>query len=578
MIHFKKIRWKNFLSTGNAFSEIELDKSPTTLIVGTNGAGKSTMLDAICFALFNKPFRRINKPQLINAINEKDCVVEVEFNIGSKEYLVKRGMKPNLFEIYQNGKMLNQEASAVDQQKSLEQTILKLNYKSFTQVVILGSSTFVPFMQLPPAHRREVIEDLLDIKIFSAMNIILKDRVRILKENIRELDSKIEIVKEKVNIQKRFIADLKEQSEKNTKEKEEKIEKIQDEIKFLDSFNVLKMEACQKLEEDLSGMDNVETQLNQLKVFESKFTDKTKKLNSDYKFFTDNDKCPTCKQSITEEFRDQTKIDITKNLEEIKKASAELEEKINDISATVKIKQDFLSQMRTMQQEINSNYKEIEWKKNQISELETDINNQKSSNANISREEKKIKEIISEGVGLEKNLSQIKKDRDNHEVITSLLKDTGIKARIIKKYLPVMNQLINKFLKEMDFYVSFHLDENFEESIKSRMRDDFTYASFSEGEKMRIDLALLFTWRTIAKMKNSANTNLLILDEIFDSSLDVNGTDDFLRILKSFSEGTNVFVISHKPDVLQDKFQTVLRVEKQRNFSVIKEDTVAYAS
>jgi DNA repair exonuclease SbcCD ATPase subunit len=578
MIHFKKIRWKNFLSTGNAFSEIELDKSPTTLIVGTNGAGKSTMLDAICFALFNKPFRRINKPQLINAINEKDCVVEVEFNIGSKEYLVKRGMKPNLFEIYQNGKMLNQEASAVDQQKSLEQTILKLNYKSFTQVVILGSSTFVPFMQLPPAHRREVIEDLLDIKIFSAMNIILKDRVRILRDNIRELDSKIEIVKEKVNIQKRFIADLKEQSEKNTKEKEDKIKKIEEEIKFLDSFNVLKLEACQQIENDLSGMDNVESQLNQLKVFESKFTDKSKKLNNDYKFFTENDKCPTCKQSITEEFRDQTKIDITKSLEEIKQASADLQQKINDISATVKTKQDFLSQMRTLQQEIGSNYKEIEWKKNQISDLEAEVKTQNSSNANISREEKKIKEIISEGVQLEKNISQVKKDRDNHEVITSLLKDTGIKARIIKKYLPVMNQLINKFLKEMDFYVSFHLDENFEESIKSRMRDDFTYASFSEGEKMRIDLALLFTWRTIAKMKNSANTNLLILDEIFDSSLDVNGTDDFLRILKSFSEGTNVFVISHKPDVLQDKFQTVLRVEKQRNFSVIKEDSVAYAS
>jgi DNA repair exonuclease SbcCD ATPase subunit len=578
MIHFKKIRWKNFLSTGNAFSEIELDKSPTTLIVGTNGAGKSTMLDAICFALFNKPFRRINKPQLINAINEKDCVVEVEFNIGSKEYLVKRGMKPNLFEIYQNGKMLNQEASAVDQQKSLEQTILKLNYKSFTQVVILGSSTFVPFMQLPPAHRREVIEDLLDIKIFSAMNIILKDRVRILRDNIRELDSKIEIVKEKVNIQKRFIADLKEQSEKNTKEKEDKIKKIEEEIKFLDSFNVLKLEACQQIENDLSGMYNLESQLNQLKVFESKFTDKSKKLNNDYKFFTENDKCPTCKQSITEEFRDQTKIDITKSLEEIKQASADLQQKINDISATVKTKQDFLSQMRTLQQEIGSNYKEIEWKKNQISDLEAEVKTQNSSNANISREEKKIKEIISEGVQLEKNISQVKKDRDNHEVITSLLKDTGIKARIIKKYLPVMNQLINKFLKEMDFYVSFHLDENFEESIKSRMRDDFTYASFSEGEKMRIDLALLFTWRTIAKMKNSANTNLLILDEIFDSSLDVNGTDDFLRILKSFSEGTNVFVISHKPDVLQDKFQTVLRVEKQRNFSVIKEDSVAYAS
>lgn len=575
MIHFKKIRWKNFLSTGNAFSEIELDKSQTTLIVGSNGAGKSTMLDAICFALFNKPFRRINKPQLINAINEKDCVVEVEFNIGSKEYLVKRGMKPNLFEIYQNGKMMNQEASAVDQQKSLEQNILKLNYKSFTQVVILGSSTFVPFMQLPPAHRREVIEDLLDIKIFSAMNVLLKDKVRIIKESIRENESKIELVKEKVNIQQRFLSDLKEQSKKNTEEKEDKIKKIEEEIKFLDSWNVLKLEACQTLENDINEIGNVETELNQLKVFESKFADKNKKLNNDYKFFTDNDSCPTCKQSITEDFRNNTKSEIQNTLDELKTASSELQKKINDISESVTKKQNLVSEIRNLQQEISSNYKEIEWKKNQITDLETEISNQQLSNANIAREQKKIKEIISEGVQLETNLGKIKKDRDNHEVITSLLKDTGIKARIIKKYLPVMNQLINKFLKEMDFYVSFYLDENFEESIKSRMRDDFTYASFSEGEKMRIDLALLFTWRTIAKMKNSANTNLLILDEIFDSSLDTNGTDDFLKILKTFSDNTNVFVISHKPDVLQDKFHTLLRVEKQRNFSVIKEESYA---
>ena len=570
MILFKTVRWKNFLSTGNAFTEVKLDSSASTLIVGSNGAGKSTMLDAICFALFNKPFRKITKGQLVNAVNEKDTLVEIEFSIGSREYLVRRGIKPNLFEIYLNGTMLNQEASVQDQQKTLEQSVLKLNYKSFTQVVVLGSSTFVPFMQLTPPNRREVIEDLLDIRIFSTMNTLLKDRVKSLKDSIRDHEYKLDMAKERVEMQQRFIADLKEQSAANNAQRQGEITSLRDEIVKVQEMVDADMKLCAELQGQVTQYATVDEELGKLRVFESKFKDKKKTFQRDLKFFKKNDTCPTCKQSITEEFRTSKEATITDSISELEKASVDLQAKIDDITTSVTAKQNLLENIQNLQQEIASNNREIRWKQDAIGKIEESIEKTNGGGANLKREQTKLKEIARDGIEVEKNLSSKKKDRDNHDVITNMLKDTGVKAGIIKRYLPIMNQLINRYLKELDFYVSFELNENFEETIKSRFRDEFSYASFSEGEKMRIDLALLFTWRTIAKMKNSANTNLLILDEIFDSSLDVSGTDDFMKILRAFSEDSNVFVISHKPDAMQDRFESVLVVEKKQNFSTIR--------
>ena len=570
MILFKTVRWKNFLSTGNAFTEVKLDSSASTLIVGSNGAGKSTMLDAICFALFNKPFRKITKGQLVNAVNEKDTLVEIEFSIGSREYLVRRGIKPNLFEIYLNGTMLNQEASVQDQQKTLEQSVLKLNYKSFTQVVVLGSSTFVPFMQLTPPNRREVIEDLLDIRIFSTMNTLLKDRVKSLKDSIRDHEYKLDMAKERVEMQQRFITDLKEQSAANNAQRQGEITSLRDEIVKVQEMVDADMKLCAELQGQVTQYATVDEELGKLRVFESKFKDKKKTFQRDLKFFKKNDTCPTCKQSITEEFRTSKEATITDSISELEKASVDLQAKIDDITTSVTAKQNLLESIQNLQQEIASNNREVRWKQDAIGKIEESIEKTNGGGANLKREQAKLKEIARDGIEVEKNLSSKKKDRDNHDVITNMLKDTGVKAGIIKRYLPIMNQLINRYLKELDFYVSFELNENFEETIKSRFRDEFSYASFSEGEKMRIDLALLFTWRTIAKMKNSANTNLLILDEIFDSSLDVSGTDDFMKILRAFSEDSNVFVISHKPDAMQDRFESVLVVEKKQNFSTIR--------
>ena len=570
MILFKTVRWKNFLSTGNAFTEVKLDSSASTLIVGSNGAGKSTMLDAICFALFNKPFRKITKGQLVNAVNEKDTLVEIEFSIGSREYLVRRGIKPNLFEIYLNGTMLNQEASVQDQQKTLEQSVLKLNYKSFTQVVVLGSSTFVPFMQLTPPNRREVIEDLLDIRIFSTMNTLLKDRVKSLKDSIRDHEYKLDMAKERVEMQQRFITDLKEQSAANNAQRQGEITSLRDEIVKVQEMVDADMKLCSELQGQVTQYATVDEELGKLRVFESKFKDKKKTFQRDLKFFKKNDTCPTCKQSITEEFRTSKEATITDSISELEKASVDLQAKIDDITTSVTAKQNLLENIQNLQQEIASNNREVRWKQDAIGKIEESIEKTNGGGANLKREQAKLKEIARDGIEVEKNLSSKKKDRDNHDVITNMLRDTGVKAGIIKRYLPIMNQLINRYLKELDFYVSFELNENFEETIKSRFRDEFSYASFSEGEKMRIDLALLFTWRTIAKMKNSANTNLLILDEIFDSSLDVSGTDDFMKILRAFSEDSNVFVISHKPDAMQDRFESVLVVEKKQNFSTIR--------
>ena len=572
MIIFKSIRWKNFLSTGNAFSEIRLDASPATLIVGANGAGKSTFLDAMCYALFNKPFRKITISQLVNAVNEKDLLVELEFTIGSREYMVRRGRKPNVFEIYLNDTKTKEEASTLEQQKYLEQSILGLNYKSFTQVVVLGSSCFVPFMQLTPPNRREVIEDLLDIRIFSTMNGILKEKCKLIRESIREVEYQFEIAKNKVDTQQSLIEHLKEQSNANTSRRKREIENLEIEIKDITKSVDKDLELSKLYEESLQEYSNVDASLSQLRIYESRFKDKQKAFKKEYKFFESNEHCPTCQQTITEELRTNKKSGITDQLTQIEKATEQLRGELDDILVKISEKNDIVKELSRCQQAISESQREIQYRKRQIKAIEKKIDEATGSNSSLKKEKDKLKELAKDGLKVEESLLDEKRVRDNYNTVTNMLRDTGIKSTIIKKYLPIMNQLINRYLKELDFYVSFELDENFMETIKSRFRDEFSYASFSEGEKMRIDLALLFTWRTIAKMKNSANTNLLILDEIFDSSLDTSGTDDFLKILHTVSDKTNVFVISHKTESLQDKFASTLSVEKKQNFSVITKE------
>ena len=572
MIIFKSVRWKNFLSTGNVFSEIQLDASPATLIVGANGAGKSTFLDAMCYALFDKPFRKITKGQLVNAVNEKELVVELEFSIGSREYMVRRGRKPNVFEIYLNGEKTKEEASTLEQQKYLEQSILGLNYKSFTQVVVLGSSCFVPFMQLTPPNRREVIEDLLDIRIFSTMNGILKERCKGIRETIREVEYQFELAKNKVESQQSLIEHLKEQSNANTTRRKAEIETVEKEIQDITIVVDKDLDLSKSYEESLVEYQTVDTDLSQLRIYESRFKDKQKSFKKEYKFFESNEHCPTCKQTITEELRTNKKSGITDQLKEVEEAAEKLRGELDSILVKIAEKNDIVKELSRCQQAISESQREIQYRKRQIKAIEKKIDEATGSNSSLKKEKDKLKELAKDGLKVEESLLDEKKVRDNYNTVTNMLRDTGIKSTIIKKYLPIMNQLINRYLKELDFYVSFELDENFMETIKSRFRDEFSYASFSEGEKMRIDLALLFTWRTIAKMKNSANTNLLILDEIFDSSLDTSGTDDFLKILHTVSDNTNVFVISHKTESLQDKFASTLKVEKKQNFSVISKE------
>lgn len=555
MIIFEKLRWKNFLSTGNAFTEIDFTRSPNTLIVGENGSGKSTMLDALCFGLFNKPFRSISKGQLLNSVNGKGLSVEVEFKIGTKEYKVIRGVKPNLFEIHCDGSLIDQDASLRDTQKYLEDSVLKLNFKSFTQIVILGSASFTPFMQLPLGSRREIIEDILDIQIFTTMNQVLKDKVNKMKETIRDIEANVEVSKQKAILQKQYIENLENDKKIKIAEIEKQIEDIHASIEEHEKQIVEK-------ETEKNSLGNPKDRMKKLNVFKEKFSSQITKVNKELDFYHNHDDCPTCKQGIPHDFKEEIKNERQKKIEELTNASEQIDTEFETLNKSMEKFIDITDSIANINSEIITSQK-------YLTRLQSDISTAKSNVADIDEEKKKLKDLAK--IVVQHEAERTEKSEESHylSVASNLLKDTGIKTRIIRQYLPAINKLVNKFLASMDFFVQFDLDEKFNETIKSRHRDKFSYASFSEGEKQRIDLALLFTWRTIAKMKNSAATNLLILDEVFDSSLDNNGTDYVMTLLNTIGEEANVFVISHKGDQLFDKFRSVIKFEKKQNYSVI---------
>ena len=566
MILFEKIRWKNFLSTGNQFTEVELNKESTTLIIGNNGAGKSTILDALTFVLFGKSFRKINKPQLINSTNEKDCLVEIEFTIGSTNWMIRRGIKPNVFEIYRNDSLLDQNASAVDQQKYLEQSIIKMNYKSFTQIVILGSSNFVPFMQLNASSRREVIEDLLDIKIFSSMNSIIKEKIRSLKEEIRTFELKKESIKDKVDMQSNFIEELENLGKQNIKDKEDKIMGLLNEEKDLINASEGMNEELARLQGTLEKYIGATEKLRKLGNLKGKISNKVSTITKEHKFFSQNTVCPTCTQDIEESFR-------LNKIEDAQNKAKELQSGYKDLEEAIKKEEERERQFTVLSKEITSlthgisqNNTKVSGCQRQIRNLESEIQRITDQLANRNTEHEKLDSFKEDLKKVYDDLSEKKNLIQYHDFSYSLLKDSGVKSKIIKKYLPLINQQVNRYLQMMDFYINFTLDEEFNETVQSPIHEDFSYSSFSEGEKQRIDLALLFTWREVAKFKNSTNTNLLILDEVFDSSLDGFGTEEFLKIIRFVITDVNVFVISHKTG-MEDRFADVMRFEKVKGFS-----------
>jgi len=567
MILFKRLRWKNLLSTGNHFTELELNGNTNTLVVGTNGSGKSTMLDALCFGLFGKPFRNINKPNLLNSINGRDCVVEIEFSIGNKEYKIVRGIKPNVFEIYQDAVLLNQDAAVRDYQDYLEKFILKLNYKSFTQIVILGSASFTPFMQLSAADRRAIIEDLLDIQIFSTMNSLVKERLSNNKDLTVAKKSDISLLEQKYELKKEHQDKLNENIEAKVKEYEEEIllhretiRTLRGEIDDLEQSKKALAEICAKIPEN-------EKKVAAFRKIESQIEGKISKVGTDRSFYEHNADCPTCRQAITLEFKEGQLTELTTKEQELTSGLTELQAKLSAHEAllrTQKAEEKNLSNVRVQIATTNTGIKGLN---DTIVRLEKEIKqirNPKKESTDID-----VLDTLQSQIELaQEELKQLINDKTYLDVASTLLKDTGIKTNIIKQYLPVINKLVNKYLTSMDFFVNFNLDESFKETIKSRHRDDFSYHNFSEGEKQRIDMALMLTWRAIAKLKNSTNTNLLILDEVFDSSLDTSGTEDLMKILHTL-DGVNLFVISHKGDILQDKFMNTIRFDKVKNFSRI---------
>jgi len=566
MILFEKVRWKNFLSTGNQYTEICFTDNTTNIVIGTNGAGKSTVLDALCFSLFGKPFRKINKPQLVNSVNEKDCKVEVEFSIGNVNWKVIRGIKPNLFEIYRDDTPLNQSAAALDQQKWLEQNVLKMNYKSFTQIVILGSSTFVPFMQLTAANRRDVIEDLLDIRIFSSMNTLIKDKIRNLKDEVKVFDLKKESLTDKVQMQENFINELESRGKKNIEGKELKIGELLVEENTWMGDNEEKNRELTELQGKLEGYSGATEKLRTLGNLKGKISNKVATITKEHKFFTQNTVCPTCDQDIEETFRINRITDAQDKAKELQSGFKELEQAINREEERERQFTALSKEITTLTHGISQNNTKIAGCQRQVRDLESEIQRITDQLANKSSENEKLATFKDNLKTTYDELAQRKDTINYYDFSYSLLKDGGVKTKIIKKYLPLINQQVNKYLQLMDFYINFSLDEEFNETVQSPIHENFSYSSFSEGEKMRIDLALLFTWREVARMKNSVNTNLLIMDEVFDSSLDGLGTEDFLKIIRFIIKDANIFVISHK-ESLHDKFDQVIKFEKVKGFS-----------
>lgn len=567
MILFKKIRWKNFLSTGNIFTEIQLNSNNTTLIVGENGAGKSTLLDALSFVMFGKPFRKINKPQLINTITEKNLVVEVEFSIGSNEYKIVRGIKPNIFEVYQNDKLMNQSAEMKDYQEILEKQIIKVNHKSFCQVVVLGSATFQPFMQLSAYQRREIIEDLLDLQIFTTMNLLLKDKILVNATDIQSSSSERKLLEEKINLVKEHLKEIQNNNEKLIEEKKSRIVETNEQIEKLNNEYWEYENKRKELQDSLVDEDTVSKKINKLGQLKHQIEANLNILNKEVGFFHKYDNCPTCKQQIDDKFKSETITTKEKEIKDIQEGLEKLAEEYEKVDGR-------LNELMQIHSEINNNKLEISRVKTKISSLieyrttlETEILNIDKKTAQ--EEDNKIPDLEKNLKEIETNYYELIDERNILSIASNLLKDGGIKAKIIKQYIPVINKLINKYLSSMEFMCQFELDEEFNETIKSRYRDIFSYASFSEGEKMRINLAILFTWRAIAKLRNSINTNILIMDEVFDSSLDTNGTEEFLKIINSLTSDTNTFIISHKSDQLYDKFAKVIKFEKHKNFSRI---------
>jgi len=568
MILFEKVRWKNFLSTGNQYSEIDFQGSPTTLIVGANGSGKSTVLDALTFGLFAKPFRKINRSQLINTVNEKDLCVEVEFKIGTISWKVIRGVKPNIFEIWRNDKLLDQAASVNDQQKWLEQNVVKMNYKSFTQIVILGSSNFIPFMQLNAPNRREVIEDLLDIKIFTSMNNILKEKSRKVKDEVKTLDLKRESLNDKVKMQEKFILDVETRGKEDIEQKKKKKDALADDICVCTMQNEEASDKIFGLKQEQEKLTNTTTTLAKLNTLKGQIGNKVSTITKEHKFFSENVTCPTCTQSIEESFRLNRISHAQTKAKELKSGYEELEKAIEKEKERERKFTNLSKEITKLTHGISKNNTSVSACQRQVRELESEIQTLTSQLKNRNTEHEKLKEFKGNLDKTTEELSIQKEDIQYHDFAYSLLKDDGVKTKIIKKYLPFINQQVNRFLQKMEFYINFQLDEAFSETIQSPLHEDFTYSSFSEGEKMRIDLALLFTWREVARVKNSVNTNLLIMDEVFDSSLDTFGTDDFLKIIRFIIKDANTFVISHKID-MQDKFENVLKFDKVKGFSQI---------
>ena len=566
MITFKTISWKNFLSTGNQETKLNLNNSNTTLIVGSNGAGKSTVLDALTFVLYGKAFRKINKAQLINTTNEKGTLVEIEFDINSMQWKIQRGIKPNVFKIYRDGKLLDQDHSANDQQKWLEQNVLKMNYKSFTQIVILGSSSFVPFMQLPSTSRREVVEELLDIKIFSSMNMIIKEKIRGLKEQARTFELKRQSLKEKVDMQKNFIQQIEEKSQEDISYKEHKINSLLTEENVYHTDNEKMNTELQELQNNLVKIGGYKEKLKQYGSIKGKLSQRISTLVKDHKFFNDNSVCPTCEQTIEEGFRINK---IRTSQDKAKELQKGYEELLGAIKEEELRESNFITingEISKLLNGVTSNNTQITSCQKQIRQLESEIQTLTSQISNRNSENEKLEEFRESLQETYEKLVEVKESISYHDFTYSLLKDGGVKSQIIKKYLPLINQQVNKYLQMMDFYINFKLDEEFSETIETPIHEDFTYSSFSEGEKMRIDLALLFTWREVARFKNSVNTNLLIMDEVFDSSLDGFGTDEFLKIIRFVVKDANIFVISHKGG-LEDKFESVISFSKDKGFS-----------